>query len=73
MAGREIKEKDVCLLLTEALLVVIGKNGIVELMVRRQPSLRSEVIWVVEIVCIVICRPLEDGDNGLCKHTVVSS
>lgn len=41
-------------------------------MIRGQPSLRPEVIWVVEIVCIVVCRPLEDSDNGLRRHKVWS-
>lgn len=35
MASREIEEKERRLLLTEALLVVVGKDGVVKLMVRR--------------------------------------
>lgn len=68
-----MKGKKVCLLLTEALLVVIGKDGFVKLMVCGQPSLRPEAVWVVEVVRVVICRPLEDSDHGLHTHMVVSS
>lgn len=60
------------MLLTEALLVVVGKDSFVELVGRGQPSLRPEAIWVVEVVCIMVCRPLEDGDNGLRVHVVQS-
>lgn len=35
MASREMKEEEERLLLTEALLVVISKDGVVKLMVRR--------------------------------------
>lgn len=34
MEGREVKEKGMCLLLTEALLVVVDKGRIIKLMVR---------------------------------------
>lgn len=61
------------LLLTEALLVVVDKDRIIKLMICGQPPLWPEVIWVVEIVCIVVCRPLEDSDNGLHMHTVRSA
>lgn len=61
-----------CLLLTEALLIVVGKDRIVKVMIRGKPSLRPEVIWVVEVVCIVVCRPLEDSDHGLRRHKVRS-
>lgn len=69
--GGQKKEK-VRVLLTEALLVVVGKNRFVELVVRGQPSLRPEAIWVVEVVCIVVCRPLEDSDDGLRVYMVRS-
>lgn len=72
VANGETKKVEICVLLTEALLVVVGKDRFVELVVRGQPSLWPEAIWVMEVVCIVVCRPLEDSDYGLRVHTLRS-